>query len=228
MPYIEAIQAARNDPRRLEDLYQTACQDNSQGEFSADLEACFRQSPENLLYAAWHYRLARSAPAQEPAERSINWRLAVPLSVALGLLYWFFAGARFDFPNGMPYLMIAWAPVGAGFVIAFLTLTANERKAPAGVTIATLLLLGAYVTLFVASGERRHYRDLMALHLPLAAWAAAGVSVLYARADHRNRFGFLIKSIEVFITGGLYLMAGGAFVAITVGMFDALNINFSD
>jgi hypothetical protein len=43
-----------------------------------------------------------------------------------------------------------------------------------------------------------------------------------------DRFAFLIKSIEVIITAGLYLIAGVVLGAITVGMFAALSIELPE
>jgi len=145
-----------------------------------------------------------------------------------GLVFWILSNPRFEFSNGMPYLMLVWALVGGCAIIAFLTITAGVNVKPASLVIAGLLVIGLYVTLFATSRHRPHYRDLMLLHLPLLAWVGAGISVLGPRSDHQNRFAFLIKSIEVFITGGLYLGAGGAFVGITIGMFEALDIKLSD
>jgi hypothetical protein len=50
-------------------------------------------------------------------------------------------------------------------------------------------------------------------------------------ADNRdpdNRFAFLIKSLEVFIMGGLFVIAGGLFTAITAGLFAALDVELPD
>ncbi|MDP3185111.1 MAG: hypothetical protein Q8M58_07565, partial [Anaerolineales bacterium] len=48
------------------------------------------------------------------------------------------------------------------------------------------------------------------------------------RSTPDERFAFLIKSIEVMITAGLYLIAGVAFGGITMGMFTALSVILPD
>ena len=227
MKYLQEIQNAGNDPQLLEDMYQTARQEREAAEFAAALTASYQASSDNLLYAAWYHRL-QHVSLEEQEERSVNWKLAVPLSLVMVLIFWLFSQERFEFSNGMPYLVLGWAPVGASFVIAFLTLSSGKGKKQAMWVIGGLVAIGVYATLFALPRNRSHYRDLMVLHLPLAAWIGAGVSILHSRADHQNRFAFLIKSIEAFITGGLYLGAGGAFVAITTGMFEALGISLSD
>jgi hypothetical protein len=66
----------------------------------------------------------------------------------------------------------------------------------------------------------------MAIHLPLLAWAGVGARLVADHRDPASRFAFLIKSLEAFIMGGLFAIAGGLFTAITFGLFDALNIDF--
>jgi hypothetical protein len=226
--YLQEIRAAQGDPRRLEELYQTARREQDKDEFRAAMLSCYRESSDNVLYAVWYYRLQQTPEEDEAKGRSINWKLAILLSAITGLVFWILSNPRFEFSNGMPYLMLVWALVGGCAIIAFLTITAGVNVKPASLVIAGLLVIGLYVTIFATSRHRQHYRDLMLLHLPLLAWIGAGISVLGPRSDHQNRFAFLIKSIEVLITGGLYLGAGGAFVGITIGMFEALDIKLSD
>jgi hypothetical protein len=86
------------------------------------------------------------------------------------------------------------------------------------------------VTLFIAARQepREHYTLLMVLHLPLLAWIGCGLYVLGWGADRRERFAFVIRSIEVFVIGGLFVGAGGAFGLITLGMFRALGISLPE
>ena len=225
--YLEKIRTAHNDPESLENLYQAARRENEADEFTAGLLACYNESPDNVLYAAWFYRL--QAPTQDQAEgRSINWVLAFPLSVALGLIFWILSDSSFELPNRTPALGLIWAPIVSGFVITFVTITARKYLTRSLLIVIGLVGVIIYVTLFANSPGRTHYRDLMMLHLPLLAWIGVGVSILGSRSDHQNRFAFLVKSIEVLVTGGIYLIAGGVFVAITFGMFDALSISIPD
>jgi len=219
MRYLQDIRAGHGDPHLLEDLYQTARRENTVNEFTADLLACHEESPDNILYAAWYYRLQQTPQADQTAGGSINWRLAIPLSVITGLIFAILSDPRFDLPNTMPNLMLFWAPLGACSVIAFLAITGNLSRKQAMLAIIGLVSAGIYVALFT---NREQYQTLMLFHLPLLAWVGAGLSVLGLRSDPQNRFAFLIKSIEVFITGGVYLIAGGVFAGITFGMFGTL------
>jgi len=92
-------------------------------------------------------------------------------------------------------------------------------------------LIGLYVFLIAPglSGKfQTRYLDLMAIHLPLAAWVTLGISILGLRSTYQDRFAFLIKSIETMITAGLYLIFGMVLGGITYGLFAALNVDIPE
>lgn len=221
MSYVQAIHAGANDPKTLEDLYQAARREKHIGEFAADLRACYQEAPDNILYAAWYYRLSQPDQAEG---RSINWQAAVPLAALVGLIFAVLANSRFDVPGHAPFLIYMWSAIGACFIIAFLTMTAHRDQKRAWSVVAGLTALAAYAALFITLTNRQQYEVLMVLHLPLLAWIGTGAYVLGTRPDARNRFAFLIKSVEVFVTAGLYTLAGGIFAVITFGLFQAIGV----
>jgi hypothetical protein len=95
-----------------------------------------------------------------------------------------------------------------------------------------LLATAAYAMLLAPGMEVpwkiKQYLDLAAIHIPLLCWIGLGISVLGFKSSIKDRFAFLIKSIEVIITAGLYLIAGMVFGGITIGMFEALSISLPD
>jgi hypothetical protein len=225
MKYLEDIRAGYNDPRQLEDVYQTARRTKETDEFKADLLASYQESPDNVLYAAWYYRLQEASSAEG---RSINWKLAIPLSVMMGLILWGLSFPYLKSRQDMAYLGLLWAPIAACFVIAFLAIAAGRYQEWSLLAVAGMAVVGIYVVLFVVLFKREQYQILMLLHLPLLAWIGVGLSLLELKSDVQNRFAFLIKSLEVFVTGGVFVIAGGVFSAITAGMFGALGVQMPD
>jgi len=232
MKYLSAIQSASMNPKLLEELYQAAQRENAANEFKADLSACYEKSPANLLYAAWYYRLQQiPAEPQEKPRKSINWKLAVPLSFLTGLALWALSDTRLVYVQDLPYLFVYWAPVATLFALCFLALSAktNSRRF---LWIGIALAVACVYVLLLAPGQgpqyQQRYLELMTIHLPLLSWIALGLSLLGWRSTPDSRFAFLIKSIEVMITAGLYLIAGVAFGGITMGMFAALSITLPD
>ncbi|HLF03085.1 MAG TPA: hypothetical protein VI547_13975 [Anaerolineales bacterium] len=227
MKYLTDIQTAHTAPQELELLFQTAQKENGVTEFKADLLTCYRAAPDNVLYAAWYYRFER-IPLETPAERrAINWKLALPISLATGLIVWLLSAERFAHkPSNMPYLALLAAPIIGLFTLAFLSLTAKAGYRRALVVGGGLTLAVAY-TLLLAS-TRQHYRELMIPHLFLLSWAAVGAGVIGLGTPPKNKFAFLIKSVEVMVTGGVYLIATLIFSGIALNMFTTLDIRIPE
>jgi hypothetical protein len=213
-------------------LYQTARGRHESGQFSADLNACLADEPDNLLLQAWHYRLLKvQDQLKVPEGFRANWKLAIPLAISNGLILWAFSDPRLTFPNGMPALILLAAPITAIFVMWFLSLSArrNYRRTLAlSASLAALVAAALLLDYLVAIKTSADYLTLLVPHLGLLAWAGVGVGVVGLAREADNRFAFLIKSLEVFIVGGLYLIAGMAFGGITLGMFAALSIELPD
>ncbi len=236
MKYLQDIRAARDDPAVLESLHQTARRANEADEFATDMMACYRESPGNLLYAAWFYRLKPAPEEQRAQDRAVNWKLAIPLSAVAGLALWILSDPRFLSPQQVPWLFYAWAPIEAALVVTYLVLTAKRGQTRALPAVFGLAVIYAYTAWFTgkplaeldSTSVPAQYSILMMLHLPLAAWIAVGLSLLGLRRDDTGRFAFLSRSIEVFITAGIYAAGAGVFAAITLGLFAALGVRLSE
>jgi len=155
MKYLQDIRAAHADPERLENLYRAALRENAGDEWKSDLLACLAESPDNILYTAWRYRL-QASETEPPESRGVNWKLAIPLGLVAGLVFAVLSSSRLDLPRHTPLLLFAWAPLGACFIVAFLTLQATPREYPKRVwaVIAGLIAIGVYVILIVALANR--------------------------------------------------------------------------
>ncbi len=230
--YLAPIRAAERDPQQLEQLYQSARRTRAVPQFRADLVVSYQESPANLLYGAWYYRLQHAAAQDEQGSRhSVSWKLAVPLSVLVGLLFWLLSDPHLTVTAQIPYLAILWAPITALFIIAFLTLAARRNYLRTALVGVALLAVTAYVLAVIprlASAGQQTYLTLMLAHVPLLAWGAIGIALLGWRSPARDRFAFLWKSIEVIGTAGVAAIAGGIFVGLTYGMFQALGIALPD
>lgn len=232
------IRASGADPERLEQLYQEAVTQGRRDAFASAVVACHEATPDNVLYAAWYHRL-RAVPeaavaVPSKARPGPNWVLAVPISIVTGLIFW----ALSDFEAqqltlGVPRLFLWAAPIATAGALAYLALTARRALGRAlGVGLG-LLALTAAVELLVPrlahpAWLARQAASVAAIHIPLLCWVGLGIAVMGLRSSTEDRFTFLIKSIEVAITAGLFLIAGVAFGGITVGLFAALGIELPE
>ncbi len=228
MSYLEAILSGRNNPNLLENLYRQAQQEDKTVDFATGLDTCYRQEPDNMLLAAWFYRLQQTAGRE--TTRSVNWKLAVPLAIVLSLIFWALSLDRFqlNFADGVPYLAQIWSLIAGSLLVVFLIVAARHSYKRALGVFGGFLFFGAYVLLFSIWPNDRNYQLLAAVHLPLLAWIGVGMAVLGRRAGHANRFAFLIKSIEVLVVGGIYLIGGAVFAALTFGLFQTIDVQIPE
>ena len=221
MKYREKILNLQNDPENLEELYCSSLQDKNENEFRDDLLECHQQQPENILFQAWYYRLVKAVKELSFA----NWKLGIPFAIFSGLLLYFLSADKMAY-GYMPYIILYWSPIVAFSVISYLLFTARKGYQRAGISLGVLLLLTVYVILFAPNDE--NYRTLMAVHLPLVSWVVVGVFLLGFKPSIDDFFAYLIKSIEVVVTAGLYLIAGFVFFLISTLLFETLRIYFPD
>jgi hypothetical protein len=225
MKYASEIQSSSGDPVKLEDLYQQARQANEEAEFRADLQKEHAQQPDNLLLAAWQARFDHQPMPRY--RRAIHWGLAVALGIITGLILWALSDPRLMFLELGPYVLLLWAPIATIFTLIFLSVVSKKNYGFTVIAGIVLALACTYVLLIspgLANLTRRDYLILMMIQLPLLCWIMIGLATLKLGSSPADRFAFLIKSIEVMITAGVYLAFGIAFGAITLGMFSALNV----
>lgn len=240
MSYHDTVSALAEDAEQLEQVYHTALKAGETDAFKQAIDDNHMTAPDNLLYAAWFYRFKYSAA--RAASFAVAWSWVIPLAVINGLLFWWLSderymiqiestrlGATADF---LPAIFLLAAPLSAAFVLMYLTVVGRKRWRLSALLGSILVAAGAYVLLtYPQAGTRpfqEQYLTLMVIHLPLLAWAGVGAFLIAEHRDPANRFTFLIKSLEVFIMGGLFVIAGGLFTAITVGLFAALNVDFPE
>jgi hypothetical protein len=239
MSYHDTVSALAKDAEQLELVYHVALQSGETDAFKQAIDDSHTNAPENLLYAAWFHRL-KYAAAQAKGY-AVAWAWVVPLAAINALLFWWLSDDRFmitverfrgtgkDF---MPAIVLLAASLSAVFVLIYLTAVGRKRWPLSALIGILLLAASAYVFLtYPQTGPapfQEQYLTLMGMHLPLLAWAGVGAFLIARHRDPANRFSFLIKSLEVFILGGLFVIAGGLFTAITIGLFEALDVDFPE
>ncbi|HLF24742.1 MAG TPA: hypothetical protein VJG32_00275 [Anaerolineae bacterium] len=231
MNYVTAIRDADQDPQQLETLFQTARKENGVEAFTADLETCYHEANDNMLYAAWHYRLEAMVRDERAERRGINWKVALPVSLAAGLALWLLSEPTLRIIDQYQVLGLYGIPLTILFALALMGLSAGQSQRRYVLAGIGLIAAFAYVPLIVAARDaiyRGHYADLMTSHLPVLAWAAVGIGVLGMRSPAGERFAFLLKSFEVLVTAGLFLIGGVIFAQVTLSLFWALDIQIPD
>lgn len=239
MSYQDTVTALAEDAEQLEEVYRAAREAGRGEAFKQAIDEGYQRAPENLLYAAWFYRL-RDTVAQARGH-VVAWGWVLPLAVANALLFWWLSDNRFAIVmrgfggtgrTFAPAIVLLAAVLSAIAVLVYLAANGAGRPRLAALTGVVLLAAAGYVLLaYPRVGTlpfQEQYLTLMVMHLALLAWLGVGAFLVAGRPDAAHRFGFLIKSLEVAILGGLFAIAGGLFTGITLGLFGALNIEFPD
>ncbi len=162
-----------------------------------------------------------------------HWGIALAVSVVNGALFALFAGDNPPVPvpgEASPMFWIGWGPLTAISIVAFMAAVAPEAKrvrwygAAAGAAV-----VAGVISALVAWGRIDDAAYLLALHLPFVAWAIVGGSVTLGRPEQaRNFYSFIVQSLEVLVTSGIYLGAGGVFGGLTIGVFAVLGLELPE
>ena len=231
MEFLIDIQQNQNNPKGLEALYQFSRNEQTENAFKTALFACFDESPDNLLYEAWYYRLSQNEQETEKMDKGTNWLVAIPLAILTGLIVWLLSDNELVVLDRIPILALFFAPIAAIAIMAYLVVSGKREKMRSIWIGLGLLAFPVYVLLIMPIQRdfyKEPYLNMAMLHIPLVAWIGIGWSVLGRQSDQKSRFAFIIKSFEVLVTAGLFVIAGGIFSAIAFGMFMALGVDIPE
>lgn len=240
MSYHDTVSALAKDAEQLEQVYKTACEKGEYNAFKQAIDDRYTAVPDNLLYAAWFYRLKQTAIQVKASV--VSWSWAVPLAIINGFLFWLlsddalfiitiegFRGSTQDF---LPVIALLGASITAVFVLIYLTAVGRKSWRLSILIAVILLAAGFYVLLtYPQTGIglfQEQYLILMMMHLPLLAWAGVGGFLIARHRDAINRFHFLIKSLEIVGVGGLVFGVLVVFTGITASLFVALDVDFPE
>jgi len=239
MKNLKEFEQALNDPQSLETLYQTARRENWTEMFETEITKRHASTPDNLLWAAWYFRLQAESRSESPG-RSIPWRLAIPFSLALSLIFWLVAPNMESPVKTVPNILLLWAPAVACLMTAFLAVATRAAQpsgfSPVRFSLAAfqkpflvflgIVLVTAYA-MIMGSPSHETYRTLLIFHLPLLATLGVGL-YLVGPSDDQNSFAALHKGAEVVLTAGIMAGAAMAFIGITFGLFSAIGVAFPE
>lgn len=236
------IEQYRDAPESLERLYRETKSAGDAQNFKRALAEVSAQNPDDLLLAAWAYRLDIQPLAVDAKDKTLTrggssrWLPAIVVSLCLGFLYAYFADATAPYASSFKprlaaeWSLFGWAPAAALAALAYLAFVDGrpERRrfyvyTGLGVTGLALVAAGLFW------GAKGDIHNLVVLHLPFLVWAMVGAGLsLGVKEPARQFFGYIVKSIEVLLTGAVYLAAGMIFTGLTIGIFSVLGVELPE
>lgn len=240
MSYHETVSALSENPEALEELYHDAIKAGNKKAFQQAIDDHYQNAPHNLLLASWFHRLHYAA--RQARQFIIEWRWVLPLALLNGLLFWWFAdderyimqivGGPSAPRDTVPVIFLLAAPFTALLILVYFMRMAKKGWLVTAVAATVPLIAALYVYFTYPLMGVRPFQDqyliLMVIHLPILAWVSVGLFFLSRHRDAYSRLRFLLKSMEVIVVGGIFAGVLAAFFGITVGLFNALNVEFSE
>ena len=168
---------------------------------------------------------------QQPSSLEAHWLPA--LAVVLGGLFALLANHDIPAPvpaEGVaPAYWIGWSPLIGLAILLYLLIASGDssRRQTYGLG-AGLILLAALVAGLTAWDRVDDVAILTAIHLPFVIWMVVGWTVSRCHEGGDQFFAYLLKSVETVVTTGLYLIAGGIFVGLTIGIFQVLGVQLPE
>lgn len=234
------IEEAKSDAAGLERLYKQAIKAGNGAAFKEAIVQSVGEYPENVLFSAWAYRLdvlALPPPVVESEGQTGNqsrpsrWLTAVVMSVVLGVVYALLARDKPPVPipwEAHPLFWIGWGPLTALGILFYLAMIDRSQSRPYGYAGLTVIPIVVYAAVTVW-GRTDDIAILNAIHLPFIAWTAIGAAMTLGHPDPaRQCYSYLVKSVETVLVGGIYFGAGGIFLGLTYGIFQAIGINLPE
>lgn len=240
MAHHDEIAASIHDAGRLEHLYRQAIATKTEEAFKKEIELQANVHPNNMMLLAWVHRLdiplhtGEKAPSENISEHkeTKHWIMAICGSIVLSILYMLLSGDKPPVPipgESAPTFWIGWSPITGLIIIAYLAaLDHPHRRQWYGIGAVMVGLISSPVML-LGKNLTGDLAILTTIHLPFLIWSIVGFSVVWGRENPGAQFhAFMVKSLETILTIGIYLGAGGLLTALTAGIFEAMDIQFSE
>lgn len=208
-----------NNPEELEKLFR-----GNKALFQQSFNEIYPQIGENQHAAVWNARLNYVEP--EPALKLNRGLVVVIISAIVAIII-------AKLPEILNIEEDIFYPRNISFVVipALTAWFAYQRKTSSSkliIILAVLLIAAIYINLIPGNDNSDGF-ILASIHLPLLLWFVLGYCFVSDEPGslHR-RMGFLQYNGELVIMTGLLLITGGILIALSLGMFDLINVNAED
>ncbi len=228
------IETASGNPAGLERLYRSSQSEGNEAAFIEALRQCEEEHPGDVLLEAWAHRLGLPAAREKDDRgRARHWWIIIGASVLLGVLSALLARGRPPVPipdEAHVLFWVGWGPLVAVGLLAYLAWAHRSTKSLTRYAAAAVTILVASLYVGLTIGDRTDDVAMLgALHLPFVSWAVVGAALCLGYPNPgRESFSYLVKSVEVMLTGGIFFGAGLIFVGLTYGIFAVLGIELPE
>ncbi|MEM8896826.1 MAG: DUF4153 domain-containing protein [Bacteroidota bacterium] len=220
----EQILANLNSPEVLEDLYRKEPKD-----FQKAFEGIYPKIEDQPVVQFWHHRLSfepevskKSGPSRKQLVALFVSGLIAVFLIQLPKLFSFSGGEEAFYARNIGWIVL----LGMSLYQLLSKETISRMNVFLGVGL--FAVAGLYVNL-LPQGESSDVLGLIYLHLPLFLWSLYGLIYMdFQPKDFAGRITYLKHNGYLAIMGILLGIAGLFMTAITIGMFEAIQVHIED
>ncbi|MEM7332710.1 MAG: hypothetical protein AAF490_11510 [Chloroflexota bacterium] len=239
MSYHDSVNSLADKPKELEHLYHQAKKAGHGNLFKQAIEDIFNSEPQNQLLSAWYHRL--NYATSQAKLFVVNWQWVIPLAIFNGYWFWLLSDGTYwiqvnpgqqSATDFLPTIFLWGASISTLFILIYFNMATQKSWVKTAVFSLVPVALATFVQfIYPQSGIRpfqEQYLTISIFHLTVMAWVSVGAYLLFSHRDAKSRMQVLLKSMEIFIVLGVFFTALSIFFGITIGLFAALDIEFSD
>lgn len=161
----------------------------------------------------------------------LRWSWILSLGLISGFVLWGLTSPSLFVIQEMPLFLWLWSPVLAVSSLVYCSHVNPSLKRRSLLSGSLIWALAGYCFLlasFLPEPAHTQYLEILIFHLPLIAWIGLGSCLIPRPVSTADRFSLLIKSLEVVMTAGFFMLALGIFVGVTEMLFSTLHLDIPD
>ncbi|MDP3003172.1 MAG: hypothetical protein Q8N38_08595 [Bacteroidales bacterium] len=218
---IEKIKENINNPEKLEKLYR-----DDRKSFESGFEKVYSEIENSEMAKFWKIRLDFDK-APDKIKRFSGSDIFIMIAVCLlaGFLIKIPGLFNIDLKNFFFYEKNAGIIVFFGLSLYAIWINRNFSQKRLVIILLTFIVPIIYINLLPSVKDSASI-NLAYIHLPLLMWCSYGlVFIDFNFKDKSKRIEYIKHNGDLAILGAIILISGGILTGITIGLFQAININ---
>jgi hypothetical protein len=218
---IEKIKKNINNPEELERLFR-----EDRKSFESYFEKVYPEIENSGLAKFWKIRLdSDKTPIKMNRVSRSDIFIMIAVCIITGFLIKIPDLIKINLTTFLYYEKNAGIIVFLGLTIYAIRINGISGKKKLIITLTAFLIPALFINL-LPSGRNSDSINLAYIHLPVLMWCIYGmVWTDFNLKDKSKRIEYIRYNGDMAIQGGLILIAGGILTGITIGLFQAININ---
>lgn len=220
---IEKIKENINHPEKLERLYH-----DDRKSFESSFEKVFSEIENSEIAKFWKIRLDFDKTPDKMKRPSSDISIMVAVCLLAGFLIKIPDIFKIDLTKYLFYEKDAGIIVFFGLTLYAIWINKNFNQKRLVIILLTFIVSIIYINL-LPSDKTSDSINLAYIHMPLLMWCTYGlVFIDFNLKDRSKRIEYIKHNGDLAILGAIVLIAGGVLTGITIGLFNAININIQN